>query len=156
MASFYRGKPVNRSLQNIGGGHLVNHLTAPFAADVCGDQVACDGLRAPTLVPQQYRQAEGAQILGKGFRGLSLFALASVQIERQANDNARHKLFCNDRFDSFKILGKLPPFDRFGCRRDHPLGIAQRHPDGFGANIKPKQPATIGQGAEKRFAILCY
>ena len=51
-------QPVDRALQDIGGGELVDQVGAARAAGVGIDQRTRDRGRRPALVPQQHRQAK--------------------------------------------------------------------------------------------------
>ncbi|KIU01480.1 hypothetical protein QU38_01400, partial [Staphylococcus aureus] len=71
---------VDRRLEDMGGGHVVNHPGTAGAAEILFDQRAlhCDG--GPALVPQQDGKAQIVHVAGEGAGGLGAGTVGAVQV----------------------------------------------------------------------------
>ena len=80
-----RVEPVERTLENEGGGMLIDHRLALGAARVGLDQRALDRGRRQPLVPERDRQfGQLRKVAGEGARRLRARSFAAVHIDRQA------------------------------------------------------------------------
>ena len=85
----HSGQPVERALQDIGGGMLVDHRGALGAAGVGGEQFALDRRGGQALVPEPDRQAaQPGEIAGEGAGRLGARAFAAVHVDGQAQHQA--------------------------------------------------------------------
>ena len=143
------GQRVDRALEDVGGGHLVDQLGAAGAAGVGVDQGAGHGLGRPALVPEQDRQAERLEVAGEGADRLGARRFAAVEVERQADDEPARLLLGDQRLERVEVPAEFGAPDQGGRGRDRPLRVAQRRADRLRADVEPEQPPALGQrGAE--------
>ncbi len=84
---------VERALQDVGGGHAVDHLGAALARGICLDQMTLHGRGRQPLVPKCHRHGDmDGEVAGEGAGGLGPRALGPVEIEGEADDERRRPL----------------------------------------------------------------
>src|SRR6266487_4519674 len=137
---------VQRPLENIGRGKLVDYGRALGSAGVRGDQRALDRGSRPALVPQCDRQLGlSSEIAGKRPRRLGARAFGAIHIDGQP----QHETDGLTRFGKIEQPGGIDPkaLARNGLDADGkaPVGVANRDPDGLGSEIEADQNAPVRQ-----------
>ena len=93
-----RHQPVERALQDVDRGVLVDHLGAPGAAHVGSDQLALHRRGGEPLVPQADREiGQPGKIAGKGAGRLRARSFAGVHVDGQAEHEADGVALGGDR-----------------------------------------------------------
>ena len=124
LALLGRGQRVDRGLEDVRGGHVVDPLGALRPAEILFDHRPLDRDGRPALVPQQDGEAQIVEVTGEGAGGLSARAIAAVEIEGQADDEARHLLFRDQIGERGLVLHELAAADQRGGRGEAPLRVA--------------------------------
>ena len=145
-AALRPARAIERALQDIGGGHLVDDLGAPGARDVVGDQRAHDrGGRKPLVPERDRRRMEPGEIAREGARRLRARTLQPVHADGQADDQRERLEFLDLRAQRLGVLREGCPRKRDQRRRDAPLDVGQREPDRLGPEIDADQARLGGQ-----------
>jgi hypothetical protein len=139
-------------LQDEGGGHLVDHLAAPFAAGVGVNERAGDGGGRQPFVPEDDRQrGEAAKVADEGTGRLDARSFRSVHVERQADDQSGDPMFGGQLQQGRRVGLELAPPDGGQRRADPPFRVADGDADGLGAQVEPHQRRLRTQEAGKVF-----
>ena len=144
--AYYRSDPWRGRLDTEGGGVLVNHGCALFAADVGRDQFAFDRNRREPLIPESDRQfGEFGEIASERARRLRTRALAAIHIDRQAEHESDGGAFGGKDEHALRVGGESPARDGLDARCKFSIGITGGNADGLGAEIKPDEGPAGGQ-----------
>ena len=81
-------KSIDCALQDMRGSECVHFFGAPGAAHVRFNHRPLDGLRRPAFVPEEDREIERREVAGEGPDRLGTRAVASVHVEREADDES--------------------------------------------------------------------
>ena len=113
-SSVRRSERIDRTLQDVSGGHLVDQLGAPGPAGVGVEEGSSHRLGRPAFVPEQDRKAERLEVPGEGSDRLGSRRIASVEVERQADDETRDPLRLGQRPEPLQILAELASMEELG------------------------------------------
>jgi len=137
-------QPVDRALQDHGGGMAVDRGGALGAAHVLPDHRGFGGLRRPAFVPQEEGEGKGfGTIAGIGAAGLRARAFGTIHIARQAEDDAFDAAAADQRGQRLAVLAPLAALDGGAVGGKAPAGIAGRGAERLGAEIEAQQHAAF-------------
>ena len=149
----YRGAPrhaVERTLEDVGGRHLVDDLAAALAAGIGVDQRAGDGGGRQALVPEEYGQrGQLAEVAGEGAGRLDARALGAVHVERQAEHQAGDGVLRRGFEQLLRVGRELRALNGEKRRGDPPARVGQGQADGLGAEVEAEQRAGRRQGGRE-------
>jgi hypothetical protein len=141
--------PLQRALQDPGGGHLVDDLGAPLAVDVVlFDQHPGHGRRRQALVPEGDRQVrlQAQQVAAQGAVGLAADALGAVHVHRQADDDAGGLAAAHQLEQHLGVLAELGLLDQGQRAGDGQGDVGHGHADGLLARVQTHDGEVIGDG----------
>src|SRR5271166_3962282 len=140
-------QPIERSLQDVSGGHLVDDLGAPCAGDVVFDQRPRDDGGRETLVPIGDGQiGSRPKVAGECARRLRARAIASLEIERQSENDAGDLELGENGDQRGGVLLERSARQGFERRSNPTLDVGEREPDCLGSEIDADQ-AGLGRQA---------
>ena len=139
-------EPIQRALQDVGGGMLIDHGLALVAADVRLDQGAFDrGGREPLVPERDWKLGQLRQIAGESTRRLRARTFAAVHVDRKPEHIARDAPLAGEREQARGIIAEAFPGDRLDRSGQTAVGIAHGNTDGLGAEIETHQCAARRQ-----------
>src|SRR6266545_3074978 len=140
------GEPIERALENVRGGVLIDDPGTAGARHIRGDQLALDRGGGEPFVPEgDWKLGEPRKVACKGARGLRARTLAAVHVDGKPEHEGDRLPFRGKRKQPCRIGGERLARDGFDAGREPPVGIAGSNPDRLGAEIEPDQRAAGGQ-----------
>lgn len=137
---------VERALEDVSGGVLVDHRLALGAAGIGRDQRPFHGRGRQPFVPQRDRQrGELCKIAGKRAGRLGARALGAVHVDRQAEHKTYGAPFGGEIEQALRVETEAFSGDGLDRCRQTPVRVARRDADGFGAKIETDQRAARRQ-----------
>src|SRR5690606_2420720 len=139
--------PVERTLKDISGGDMVDHLGATLSGRIRLQERAFGRDGRKTLIPEgDGKLRQPLEVAGEGAGGLAARALRPVHVARQAEDGAAGPPLAAEVEEGGRIGGELRPPDRQDRRGDREERVRDRDADGLRAEVEPGQCPGTGQG----------
>jgi len=134
---------IEGALQDVRRGHLVDDFGAALARGIRFEQRARHGGRRKPFVPEHDRHVvQRDEVAGEGARGLRRRSLASVHVQRQADDQSADAVRLDETMKLRRIRRELAALQRLERRGDGQKRVGERKPDGLLAEIESDQAAA--------------
>ncbi len=143
-----RRQPVERALQDEGGGRRVDLFRALLARQVGFEHGALGGGGGKPLVPEHDREVgQRREVAEEGARRLRARPLGAVHVDRQAEDQPADLLLRAERQQRLRVLAELRAADRVERRGDPEPGSDSATPIVLVPRSSPARRAPGGSAA---------